>query len=303
MDFGKLSDISTVDFTLPADAPQTKVVLQKNVHQTNKPVVYVGCPIWTNKDWLGKVYPSMAKEKDFLYHYARQFNTIELNTTHYRIPDTETIERWKAAATPGFTFSPKFPQIISHEKQLDEAEDLTLDFCEAIRGLGEHLGTSFLQLAPNFSPKYFPLLESYVRFFPKDIPLAIEFRHQDWFKPSLVSTKAFELLEQYNISTVITDVAGRRDVLHQRLTTLTAMIRFVGNGLHPTDYTRVNDWVERCLEWINGGLQTLYFFVHEPDNKFSPELVAYFIQNMNEKGNFHLTPPRITPQPVQGTLF
>jgi uncharacterized protein YecE (DUF72 family) len=303
MDFGKLSDITSVDFAIPADAPQTKTVLQKNARKSAEPAIYVGCPIWTNKDWLGKVYPSHAKEKDFLYHYSRQFNTIELNTTHYRIPDPETIERWKAAVTSGFTFSPKFPQIISHEKQLDEAEELTLEFCEAIRGLGENLGTSFLQLAPNFSPKYFPLLEKYVKFFPKDISLAIEFRHQDWFKSSPVADKAFDLLEQYNISTVITDVAGRRDVLHQRLTTSIAMIRFVGNGLHPTDYTRVSEWVSRCLQWIGAGLQTFYFFVHEPDNKFSPELVAYFIQQLNEKGNFTLTPPRITPQPVQGSLF
>jgi uncharacterized protein YecE (DUF72 family) len=303
MDFGKLSNISSVDFTLPPDAPQTKVVLQKNAKQPGKPAIYVGCPIWTNKDWLGKIYPSSAKEKDFLFHYSRQFNTIELNTTHYQIPDTLTIERWKEAAAPGFTFSPKFPQIISHEKQLDESEDETLAFCEAIRGLGEHLGTSFLQLAPNFSPKYFPLLEKYVKFFPRDISLAIEFRHQDWFKPSPITSKTFDLLEQYNIGTVITDVAGRRDVLHQRLTTSTAMIRFVGNGLHATDYSRVNDWIDRCIQWIEAGLQTLYFFVHEPDNKFSPELVAYFIQHINEKGNFQLTAPRITPQPVQGTLF
>jgi uncharacterized protein YecE (DUF72 family) len=249
------------------------------------------------------VYPSSAREKDFLYHYSRQFNTIELNTTHYRIPDPDTIVRWKTAVTPGFTFSPKLPQIISHEKQLDEAEDLTLDFCEAIRGLGEHLGTSFLQMAPTFSPRYYPLLESYVKFFPRDISLAIEFRHQEWFQPSPITTKAFDLLAQYNISTVITDVAGRRDVLHQRLTTPIAMIRFVGNGLHPTDYSRVNSWIDRCLEWIEMGLQTLYFFVHEPDNTYSPELVAYFIQQLNEKGKFNLVPPRIAPQPVQGSLF
>jgi uncharacterized protein YecE (DUF72 family) len=110
-------------------------------------------------------------------------------------------------------------------------------------------------------------------------------------------------MEQYGISTVITDVAGRRDVLHQRLTTSIAMIRFVGNGLHPTDYSRVDDWIDRCLQWLDAGLQTLYFFVHEPDNKFSPELVKYFIQHLNEKGDFSLTMPRISPQPVQGSLF
>jgi uncharacterized protein YifN (PemK superfamily) len=71
MDFGKLSNISSVDFTLPPDAPQTKVVLQKNAKQPGKPTIYVGCPIWTNKDWLAKYTPQVQRERDFLFHYSQ----------------------------------------------------------------------------------------------------------------------------------------------------------------------------------------------------------------------------------------
>jgi uncharacterized protein YecE (DUF72 family) len=304
MDFGKLSDISTVSFALPPDAVRTGSVLAKfQGQQPATPQIYIGCPIWTCKDWLGKLYPAGAKDKDFLHYYTRQFNTIELNTTHYRIPDADTIRRWKAASTPTFRFSPKFPQQISHDNALHGVESETLAFCEAIRGLDTHLGVSFLQLPPYFTPAQLPALAHFLEKFPKDIPLAVEFRHPDWFKDSVESIEAFALLENFGVSTVITDVAGRRDVLHQRLTTPTAFIRFVGNDLHPTDYTRIEEWASRLSKWIDQGLHAIYFFVHEPENTHSPELVLYLIRQLNRRLDLQLPEPRIAAQPVQGSLF
>ncbi|QHT69135.1 DUF72 domain-containing protein [Rhodocytophaga rosea] len=304
MDFGKLSSIEAVDFTLPPDAVATSRVLSKHVLQNpGKPAIYIGCPIWASKEWAGKIYPASAKEKDYLYHYSRQFNTIELNTTHYRIPDAETIERWKQTASKGFTYCPKFPQVISHERQLEDAENLTMEFCNSIQGLGDALGIPFLQLPPYFMPRQLPVLKAYLDNFPKHIPLAIEFRHPDWFANTPESSAAFALLEKQGVTAVLTDVAGRRDVLHQRLTTPVAMIRFVGHNLHPTDYTRIDAWIERILSWIKQGLQTVYFFVHEPDNITSPELVLYLIKQLNQQGDFQIAPPRIFPKAVQGSLF
>ncbi|MCS7003779.1 MAG: DUF72 domain-containing protein [Cytophagales bacterium] len=70
----------------------------------------------------------------------------------------------------------------------------------------------------------------------------MEFRHREWFSNSLA---AWETLIEYQVSTVITDVAGRRDVLHKRLITPYVIIRFVGNQLHPTDIQRLHAWAER----------------------------------------------------------
>jgi uncharacterized protein YecE (DUF72 family) len=133
--------------------------------------------------------------------------------------------------------------------------------------------------------------------------LAIEFRHQEWFTDSPAAERAFTLLEQFNIGTVITDVAGRRDVLHQRLTTPVATIRFVGHGLHPSDYTRIDSWVSRLLQWFDQGLHKLYLFMHQPENTFSPELILYLVRQLNKLGGFHIAEPKLTIQPVQGSLF
>ena len=304
MDFGKLLDISRIDFALPPDHPDTFSVLSRYRQAgEKKPEVYIGLPVWVNKAWVGAYYPTGMREKDSLLWYARQFNTIELNSTHYHIPGPDTIDRWRHAVPPGFTFCPKFPQLISHEGPLSRSLDLAATFCEAIAGLEDKLGCSFLQLPPGFGPKQLPDLENFVQYVPESVPLAVELRHPDWFTDHVASLELFEVLEKYRVSTVLTDVSGRRDVLHMRLTTPTAMVRFVGNGLHPTDYTRIEDWVARIKVWLDAGLQQLYFFVHEPDNTASPELATYLTEKLNQVCGLDLKPPKKYVQAVQGELF
>lgn len=302
MDFGKLQDITKVDFSLPPDHPDTLPLLNR-FERVPKPHVHVGLPVWVNKSWIGSIYPSTMREKDSLLWYSKQFNTIELNSTHYHIPGPDTIERWKHSVPEDFRFCPKFPQLISHELQLHKTQDITASFCEAIAGLEEKLGDSFLQLPPYFGPKQLPDLEQFVKFVPETVPLTVELRHQDWFVDNVASLELFDVLEKYRVGTVMTDVAGRRDVLHMRLTTPSAMVRFVGNGLHPTDYTRIDAWVARIKVWLDNGLQQLYFFVHEPDNTLAPELAIYLIEKLNKECALDIKLPQKFSQAVQGELF
>ncbi|MEJ8804428.1 DUF72 domain-containing protein [Pontibacter sp. H249] len=302
MDFGKLQDISSVDFTLPPDHPDTLPLLRQSGNY-EKPQVYIGLPVWVNKAWVGKYYPAGMPEKESLVWYGKQFSTIELNSTHYHIPSPTTVDRWRNAVPQGFKFCPKFPQLISHEAALRSTQDVTAAFCEAIAGFEDKLGSSFLQLPPYFAPNQLPDLEAFLAFIPESIPITVELRHPDWFVDNVASLELFDVLQKYNVGTVLTDVAGRRDVLHMRLTTPAAMVRFVGNGLHPTDYTRIDDWVQRLKVWFENGLRQLYFFVHEPDNTLAPELETYLVEQLNKVCGFDLKPPKKFVQPVQGELF
>jgi len=302
MDFGKLQDISGVDFTLPSDHPFTAQTLASS-HRTSPPQLYIGPPIWANKDWVGKVYPYNAKEKDFLHHYTRQFNTIELNVTHYQIPTDNMISRWKEEAVKGFKFCPKFPQAISHDRQLIGTEDLTAQFCNAVLQLGDNLGRTFLQLSPSFEPKQLKNLERYLKSLPKDFPVSVEFRHQDWFAKPAIWQQTCEMLASLNVGTVMSDVSGRRDVLHMSLTTPNMMLRFVGNELHPTDYTRADAWCDRINGWVEKGLQNIYIFIHCGDNKYAPELTHYWIKKLKNCADLRIQEPKILPQVVQGSLF
>jgi len=135
-----------------------------------------------------------------------------------------------------------------------------------------------MQLPPYFGVDRISILEKFLDFFPNHIPLAIEVRHESWFLNQHNLSQLTSLLERKQVAFVITDVAGRRDVLHQRLTNGIALVRFVGNDLVPSDFSRIDEWVIRLKEWVEQGLQAAYFFTHEPDNLKAPELAQYLVE-------------------------
>ena len=302
MDFGRLPDLRYVDFRLPPDHPDTARVLARAPVPT-PPRLFVGCPIWTNKEWLGSYFPLGAKEPDFLKLYAQQFNSIELNTTHYRIPDAPTGRRWREAVGPGVRFCPKLPRSISHERELYNTDALTLSFTRAVQELGDNLGTCFLQLPPHFGPESLPRLERFLLDWPAAVPLAVELRHPRWFADKELANSVFATLEALNKTLVMTDVAGRRDVLAQRLTTPTAFLRLNGHGLVPSDYARADAWAERLAAWYAQGLHTAYVFIHQKDVRHAPVWAQHFLARMRELTGIAVAPPRLLPQQVQGSLF
>jgi uncharacterized protein YecE (DUF72 family) len=298
MDFGKLADISGVDFSLPADR---SLFLGKP--NTSKPEIYVGPPIWSNKAWLGRIYPHNAKDSEFLYHYGQQFNTIELNVTHYQIPSDETIERWKNQVGNEFRFCPKFPQVISHERQLIGTTELTNQFVGQVLKLDNKLGVSFLQLPPYFAYNRLSVLLNYLKTLPEDLELAVEFRHPSWFDNVNNWENTVHSLAEVGVSTVITDVSGRRDVLHMSLSSDTLVLRFIANNLDKSDYSRTDEWVERLKNWQANGLKKAYLFMHTEENTLAPELSNYWVGQLNEKLRLTIKPATIQPEVVQGSLF
>lgn len=304
MDFGRLPDLRYVDFRLPPDHPETaRLLAQARPTQPAAPKLYVGCPIWTNKEWLGSYFPLGIKEADYLHYYAQQFNSLELNMTHYRIPDAPTVRRWRGAVGPGFRFCPKLPRSISHERELFNTDDLVLTFSRAIEELQDALGWAFLQLPPHFGPEHLARLERFLLDWPATVPLAVELRHPRWFADRELRDSVFAFLEALNKTLVITDVAGRRDVLPMRLTTPTALIRFNGHGLHSTDYQRADAWAERLATWYAQGLHEAYVFIHQKDVKHAPVWTSYFLDRVRELTGIAVPKPFVIPQAVQGSLF
>lgn len=302
MKFGKLQNIEQVNFSLPQDSPKNTKLLTSNMLERQKPEIYVGAPTWGNKNWINKIYPLRTPPNQFLRHYVLHFNTVEVSSFHYSLPAIETIQKWFHTAGPDFRFCPKFHQVISHKHQLNKCQDWVVKFYDALKLFENKLGMPFLQLSPYFSPQKMDLLELFLQKIPSDIPIALELRHPDWFREGY-KAKMLHLLEQQNVTAVITDTAGRRDVLHLRLTTPHAFIRFVANDLHPSDYTRLDAWVKQVQKWIKEGLQSLYFFIHSPEETHCPELIDYFIENLNKECHLDVKRPRFIPQSTQGTLF
>jgi len=261
MEFGKVEDpdISEIDFTLPADATGTLELLKKQNPTNIKPEIFVGCAKWGRKDWVGKIYPQGTNEADFLSHYAKHFNCIELNATFYRIPTVSQTSGWAAKVGKDFKFFPKFTDRISHLKRLKDVKALTDQFLEGISGFKDNLGPIFLMPHPGMGPKTLETMEAFIQSLPRDIELFVELRNPQWFADREAFQSMFTMLEKNKAGSIITDASGRRDCVHMRLTTPVAFIRFVGNGLHPTDYTRVDAWVQRIKSWMENGIQKVYF--------------------------------------------
>jgi uncharacterized protein YecE (DUF72 family) len=302
MDFGKVTSVrqlDTISFRLPTEDGRMPIF-----PSVSAPEFYLGCPVWGKKEWVGQVYPPGTAPKDYLKFYARQFNTIELNTTFYRTPDPTTVERWRKTVPPDFKFCPKVFQDISRFENLLQIPALTQRFCESILHFGDHLGTLFMQLPPSFGPNKIVILKRFFTLLPPGIRLAVEFRHPAWFFQGQLIHPAFDLLAEKRISTVITDVAGRRDVVHSTLTTRTAVIRFVGNALHPSDTVRIDQWVERLGSWFKKGVNQVYFFLHQPEEAGALELITYLNEALNQRYPIHLRnwDPKLA-RPAQKELF
>lgn len=287
MKFGSVDNPEDIDFTLPPDPPETSKVLSGNGKGT--PDVYVGCAKW-NRQELKNFYPRGTKDE--LTYYATQLNAVELNATFYRNFPPRQVSDWYEKVPDHFRFFPKVNRQISHRKWLNNIKKTKEDFLNSVVHFKDKLGTIFLQLRSDFSPKHFDRVQKFVENWSPELSLAVEFRHPDWYNDPETADKLYDLLEEHDVANVIVDTAGRRDLMHMRLTNNNAFIRYVGAN-HKSDYARLNDWVDRLKTWTDEGLDHIHFFIHQNEEKASPYLAAHFIKKMNEQVGTDLHVPNL----------
>lgn len=292
MEFGRVpeNELGRVDFSLPAEPAQNKKILKGK--PVKNPRVYIGCAKWGRTEWVGKIYPPKTREKDFLKHYVGHYNSIELNATHYKVYGETGIRKWaEHAAGRDFLFCPKMYKGITHFGKLTGKNFISNEFFRGVVAFGEHLGPIFIQVNERFSPNRKEELFTYLQSLPTDLQFFLEVRHPDWFAKEKEREDLFAFLQANKIGAVITDTAGRRDCAHMRLTVPKAFIRYVGNSLHPSDYTRTDAWIDRMKYWMDKGIEELFFFMHMHDEATSPELTVYLVDKMNALCGTNLIKP------------
>ncbi len=296
MEFGRVpeSELGNIDFRLSAEPVFNQAVLPGK--PVADPKVYLGCAKWGRTEWVGKIYPPKTKEKDFLSHYVKHYNSIELNATHYKVYGAEGIAKWaEKAGNRDFVFCPKMYQGVTHRGSLLNKDFITSEFLRGIVAFEKHLGPVFVQVSDAFSTRRKEELFRFLQSLPTDMQFFLEVRHPDWFSDEQVRAELFDFLRSIRMGIVITDTSGRRDCAHMHLTVPKAFIRYVGNSLHPTDYTRVDDWIGRMQYWLNNGLEELYFFMHMHDEAYSPELTVYMVDKLNAACGLNLIKPAFLP--------
>ncbi len=149
----------------------------------------IGCQGWNYADWITKAggesifYPRGTRSGGMLEFYAQIFETVEVDSSFYAIPPTAALENWYQKTPVDFTFSPKLPREITHEKLLhSDSFEILEEFCERIQILREKLGVVLIQLPPNLetSKTNAQNLRKFLARLPQNIRFAIEFRHRNW---------------------------------------------------------------------------------------------------------------------------
>lgn len=306
MEFGRVQKhlLNSIDFALPADSEENKKVLSAKRDLSFR--IHIGLPRWNNPEWKGKLYPVSAKDAALLSYYAANFDCIELNATWYKTPSLQSIHSWKALVkqNENFLFCPKMIKDVTHTGSLIANKKLSDIFIETVRHLDQHLGAVFIQLNESFSPEFKNELFDYLKTLPDDLLFFLEVRHPKWFADKRVNHELLSFLRDNRIGIIITDVAGRRDAVHMRLTIPKTFIRFAGNSLHASDYARVEDWVNRIRIWIDSGIEEIFFFMHMPDEALAPDLAVYLIDRLNEICGVRIRKPRLPGnETVQLSLF
>jgi uncharacterized protein YecE (DUF72 family) len=184
--------------------------------------VHIGTSGWHYKHWLGDFYPPRFPPAKMLTWYAREFHTVEINNSFYRLPEERTFKDWASTAPPGFLFAVKASRFLTHIKRLKDAEDPINLFLSRAIHLGSHLGPVLFQLPPNWKSDPARLRE-FLELLPRDHSYTIEFRDDTWYTPQI-----YGLLQQYNVALCIHDWHSLKWA--HELTANFAYVRFHGTG-------------------------------------------------------------------------
>ena len=163
---------------------------------------FIGTCAWSFDDWRDVFYPHAVPRNRWLEFYARHFPAVEMDSTFYHLPSAETVGHWSELTPPAFRFCPKLPKTLSHEKRLEDPGPEIAMMQRLHRELGPRFGCALLQLPPSFHARAHEekALRSFLRSWPDELPLAVEFRHESWETPH-----AAKILEDRHVAWVWTD--------------------------------------------------------------------------------------------------
>lgn len=249
-------------------------------------MLYIGCAIWTYDGWVNILFPPGLPKNERLHEYARRLTAVEGNTTFYASPSLETVQRWAAETPQTFRFCPKIPRAISHEARLLDAQPQTEAFLAAIRALGPRLGPLMLQLPPAFGPSWLEELRNYLKSLPREVRVAVEVRHPDWFNADAPHGANLDaMLAEVGAARVVFDSRpiyspNTPDAMKQRsrkpklpvvfaATQPFVVTRFISSPVLTENETPMSEHVAHVVDWLREG-RDVFFFVHCPRDEFTP---------------------------------
>jgi uncharacterized protein YecE (DUF72 family) len=219
--------------------------------------IHVGCSGWNYASWKDDFYGGMPASR-WLDRYAQSFDTVEVNTTFYRLPNREAVARWERTVPPNFVFTIKASRYLTHVKRLQDLGPGLARFLERIEPLlrSPKMGPILWQLPPTFK-RDDERLANALAALPPGQRHCFEFRHPSWFVDEV-----YALLRRHDAALVIGDRPEVQEFQAHVLTASWTLVRFhYGSRGRRGNYseTELQEWARRLHDWSREAAVFAYF--------------------------------------------
>jgi uncharacterized protein YecE (DUF72 family) len=220
-------------------------------------MIRIGCSGWNYASWRGDFYPPGLPASRWLEHYATVFDTVEVNSTFYRLARRDAVARWVHQTPEHFCFAVKASRYLTHVKRLrdmGQGVQRLYDPLEPLMAAGR-LGPVLWQLPANFHRDEARLAEAVAHLPPGRH--TFEFRHESWFSPEV-----FALLRSHGVALTIADRPELTFQTHDITSDFTYVRFHHGHRGRRGNYsdTELEAWAARIVEWALGGLDVYAYF-------------------------------------------
>ena len=221
----------------------------------------IGTSGYSYKQWKGSFYPEKLPDKEMLSFYGKQFLTVEINHSFYRMPTESVLLSWAESVPKGFRFALKANQKITHIQRLRNCESTLRRFLEAASVLneGDHLGPILVQVPPNFKFDG-PLLEEFLALRPPAFRFAFEVRHASWYME-----ETYAMLRKHNVALCLAETETQTPP-----EVITADFTYVRLRMENYTSKQLGAWKERFDGWLGQGIDVFAYCKHEDEGK-APE--------------------------------
>ncbi len=231
--------------------------------------IHIGTSGWHYKHWCGPYYPEKLAASKMLACYYKDFDTVEINNSFYRLPDESTFAKWREDTPKDFCFAVKGSRFITHMKKLKDPENALENLIPRAEALKEKLGPILFQLPPHWAVNL-ERLEIFLEALPKTHLYAFEFREPTWLNDDVYS-----ILHRHNASFCMYEL--NRFQTPDIITGDWTYIRLHGpGGKYQGSYSsgRLGEWARKIVEW-NSRLRAIYVY-------FDNDQAGYAVQNALE---------------------
>ena len=213
---------------------------------------WVGVSGFSYASWKGVFYPKTTKPNEMLEAYATKLNSVEVNSSFYRMPTQTTTSKWFDSTPQNFRFSFKANRKITHFMKLKDAKAEFEIFVNGLKPVEAKLGCVLAQLPPYMKQDY-ETLETFLGEKPEWVPMALEFRHSSWF-----GDKLNQLLARYNAALCIADTEDMKPVLER-----TANFTYV--RLRRDSYSKgeLKGWSKKLIKLAGDRGNCFVYFMHD----------------------------------------